>query len=296
MKRKNISLNYSLRSRAESVSPLIVSSIPGDIRGCNPKQGFSRSWTWKRRIPQPEHWRPGETVTGTVFLGADDGASLSIAGHSFTVPENNKYGPQGGSPYTSISRRIELLPGIYEVTLSYFNINYNPPSLNVARLDFSLPGEDLEEIIPEENDSEPEESACECSGKDDGGAPSKPQAQPVRLRMLVAKAPLAESISSSSAGRNTRLNVNETYAHWQTDFGKFRGLGDIPSGRLEILAYASKAELATPAMLEWRHPLNAWLVAVAVLAIKLVPLLLTAGGAVATGGIAVGAGVLTTQS
>ena len=185
MKRKNISLNYSLRSRAESVSPLIVSSIPGDIRDCNPKQGFSRSWTWKRRIPQPEHWRPGETVTGTVFLGADDGATLSIAGHSFTVPENNKYGPQGGSPYTSISRRIELLPGIYEVTLSYFNINYNPPSLNVARLDFSLPGEDLEEIIPEENDSEPEESACECSGKDDGGAPSKPQAQPVRPRMLV---------------------------------------------------------------------------------------------------------------
>ena len=45
MKRKNISLNYGLRSRAESVSPLIVSSIPGDIRGCNPKQGFSRSWT-----------------------------------------------------------------------------------------------------------------------------------------------------------------------------------------------------------------------------------------------------------
>lgn len=256
MKRKNISLNYSLRSRAESVSPLIVSSIPGDIRGCNPKQGFSRSWTWKQNIPEPENW-DGTPVSGTVFLGADDGATLKIGEICIKVPDN--YGPQGGSPYTSKSVSVSLAPGIYEVSLSYFNINYNPPSLNVARLDFSLPGEAVGEIIPEENDDIPEESACECTDEDDGGVPAKPKARPVRSRMFVAEMSLPEKRSSSSAGRNTRLSVNGTSARWQTDFGKFRGLCEIPSGRLEILAYAFKPELATPAMLEWRHPLNTWL-------------------------------------
>lgn len=157
MKRKNTSLNFALsptasRSPDSTYFSASASGTPGDISGIDPQKAFSRLWTWEQRIPEPENW-DRNPVQGTITLGADDGATLKIGDTVVSVPD--AYGPQGGSPYTSKTQTIELYPGIYNVSLEYFNINYNPPSLNVARLDFSLPGEVSDEIVPEENDPEP---------------------------------------------------------------------------------------------------------------------------------------------
>ena len=121
MKRKNISLNYSLRFRAESVSPLIVSSIPGDIRGCNPKQGFSRSWTCN-------------TKDGTWFT----------YGYDITKNVCEVFGPHGYirtaysyAPYGAVSASGDVAQPFRwsaehydtELGLVYYNYRHYSPSL-----------------------------------------------------------------------------------------------------------------------------------------------------------------------
>nr|MCR5184135.1 hypothetical protein [Opitutales bacterium] len=163
MKKKDISLETDFLSRARGVrartmdfQSAVTTEIPGDISAFDPQKAFSCKWNWLRLIPEPENYEPGQKVTGTVSLGADDAATLKIGDFKLSVPDN--YGPQGGSPYTSKSVSVDFVPGIYAVSLEYFNINYNPPSQNVARLDFSLPGEDVGEIVPVDNDPVPEKS------------------------------------------------------------------------------------------------------------------------------------------
>ena len=260
MKRKDIFLNLSLvrsvfsgRLRSGSGDGALVSE-PGDISDCNPREAFSRDWEWEVSVPEPEEWDGGQ-ISCDLSVGADDIATLEFAGEVLCVPD--VLGPQGGSPYRSKSATIYIFPGLYSAKLHYENIGYNPPELNVARLDFeiSVGGAGTPEavtLIPSDNLKNPAgEKACGC-GDDE---------LPGGLRPAGFCSRAVFEASSSSAGRGTRLEANETYAHWQTSFGVFRGLGGVPAGSLDILLHAfDVSSVAHPKVLEFAHPVNSWLV------------------------------------
>ena len=249
MKRKSVSLSYrsvSLSpSRRQSDRSATRSSLP-DISGYDGRYGFSCSWTWKHIIDAPENW-DGKPISVSFSVSADDNATLSVGGTSIS----SSYSRDVGGPVPASGMAL-LNPGIYEVSLFYLNIDYKPPSGNVASLSWSVSSGRAGTLIPEKNDPPPP-SLCDCDDSDKGG--SEPTVQSARSRVFSAF-----SGAHSSAGRNARLSVDADCFCWQSDFGKFRGLGGIASGRLEILAYAFSETLASPDFLEFRHPLNSWLV------------------------------------
>lgn len=115
-----------------------------------------------------EDW-DGEPLPGTLFVGADDGATLMLAGICVSVPETP--GPYGGSPYTTKTLDgFSLMPGVYDLSLSYFNVDYPGPEANLAVLDCSIsPAGTIGEVIPEDNDETPDENPCICPVSDAGG-------------------------------------------------------------------------------------------------------------------------------
>ncbi len=253
MKRKDISLETRILprsglslSRSTGEASSVVSDTPGDISAYDGRYAFSCSWDWEVQLSE------GGLVS--VSLTADDFATLSIG--DLTVAAQYSGGPGTGQGSTT------LPAGSYRASLRFTNIDYQPPSGNVAVLSYSLLCNgnpvDGSGTAPDENAPQPPQNCgCEGADSDAGGASGASAAMFLRSS---AGSGTRERVSSSSAGRNTRLVANETYAHWQTDFGKFRGLGGIPPGTLEILAYEYSDALGTPEMLEFSHPLNAWLV------------------------------------
>ena len=248
MKKTNLTETRTLADAGDSE---YSETTPGYIGDCDPKFAFSRAWKWEVEVPTPENW-DGRPIPCTIMVGADDGATLSFAGASLTVPDVP--GPQGGSRYTEKTDTVNVYPGRYEATLSYYNISYNPPEGNVASLNYSISLGTLQEQTPPQNYEPPPSVPCACRNSDEGG--ETPESAP-QSRTLSESSD--ESSAHSSAGRGTALETNHESAHWRTDFGVFRGLGGVPAGTLEILAYEFSDALATPAALEWNHPLGSWL-------------------------------------
>ncbi|MBQ8722838.1 MAG: hypothetical protein IJY80_00950, partial [Opitutales bacterium] len=240
---------------------VVADSDFGDISGRDGRYGFSCLWETTIFVEEPDSWS-GQKVSGTMSVGADDIAKLSLGDYVLSVPD--VLGPQGGSRYTSKSCDIELMPGCYGVSLEYENISYNPPAANIARLDFNISLGTEGELVPVPNPPVPRTVSCGCGSEntDRGALPSTALSVRERSRavMFASEESEAESeVSSSSAGRNTRLEVTETYLHWRTDFGKFRGLGGIDSGELEIFEYDTEALPCSPESLEFSHPFDSWI-------------------------------------
>ena len=260
MKRKDFSLSTTFipygNANARSGS-LVTDSDFGDISRENGHIGFSRSWKTTIFVAEPEDWS-GQKLSGRMSVGADDIATLSLEDYVLSVPD--VVGPQGGSRYTSKSCDIELMPGVYSVSLEYKNISYNPPAANIARLDFEISLGTVGELVPNPNPPIPLTGSCGCSGEDTGGVPSLAvRSREVMLSSSEELETVAGTLLSSSAGRNTRLEATETYLRWRTDFGKFRGLGGISSGELEIFEYGTEGLPCTAASLEFSHPFNSWI-------------------------------------
>ena len=260
MKRKDFSLSTTFipygNANVRSGS-LITDSDFGDISGENGHIGFSRSWKTTIFVAEPEDWS-GQKLSGRMSVGADDIATLSLEDYVLSVPD--VLGPLGGSRYTSKSCDIELMPGVYSVSLEYKNISYNPPAANIARLDFEISLGTVGELVPNPNPPIPLTGSCGCSGEDAGGVPPlAARSREVMLSSSEESATVAGTSLSSSAGRNTRLEATETYLRWRTDFGKFRGLGGISSGELEIFEYGTEGLPCTAASLEFSHPFNSWI-------------------------------------
>lgn len=249
MKRKSISLSYrfsplsSCRSLGRSAGE---SSLP-DISGYDGHYSFSCSWSWDHIIDTPENWG-GNPIPILISVSADDSATLSFGGTTVS----SSYCRKTGGPVRE-SKSVLLNPGVYRASLSYQNIDYEPPEGNVASLDWAIASGQPETLIPEENNPPPTPPPCGCDDSDEGG--TSPTG-------LVSRSRVFSEFSGEhpSAGRNAQLSVDADGFCWQSDFGKFRGLGGIASGRLEILAHAFSEALASLDFLEFHHPLNSWLV------------------------------------
>ena len=171
MKRKDFSLSSTFipygNANARS-GELVTDSAFGDISGRDGRYGFSCSWETTIFVEEPESWS-GQKVPGTMSVGADDIATLSLGDYVLSVPD--VLGPQGGSRYTTKSCDIELMPGCYGVSLEYENISYNPPAANVARLDFNISLGMVGALVPNPNPPVPTTVSCGCDSENsDAGA------------------------------------------------------------------------------------------------------------------------------
>ena len=175
------------------------------------------------------------TAAGSV----DDAVSMTIDG----ITKNS----ESGAPHPFELTIDGLSGGLHSISIVHTNIDYNPPSGNISLLSGSVGPCPAVDIVPHENEEEEEE--CECDEDEEGGeGPSDSSGRSSRFAM-------ASDADSSSAGSGMRRDASVRSMRWAASFGVFRGLGGIPGGWLELMAYQYDASLLTPAGLVYRHPL-----------------------------------------
>jgi len=185
------------------------------------------------------------TATGTV----DDQATISVAGQSYTSPSGA--GVEINGSFSNIKA------GFYTVSVSHTNIDY-PPKSNISFLNCTVGPASAISIIPDKNDP-PQECDCDCppcSCNSDGAtspgglSPSGPARNHPALRRF------SSNLTSTSGGSGVTRQSSVHDMTWSAQFGVFRGMSHMPSGRLEILAHrAFSPDLFSPAGLALRHPL-----------------------------------------
>lgn len=220
-----------------------------------PSNGFHKDYHWNIQVgelPGPDDPEPAP-VPVSAFLSVDDLGYFFMGSLSI---ELGPQGPSGGSAGQSGSAEGELPPGFYAASLSYDNIDYDPPEGNKAFMDFTLNVTPVK-IVPDENPDDPCDCDecdcdCECNNEDgEGGDDSGPTSG----GMSSASGGGTPPGSSSSAGLNIRASSNNTNMLWQVNFGTFRGLGGVPNGMLEIAAENFSPSLWSLGLLKYSHPM-----------------------------------------
>lgn len=238
---------YIPAKRARNTEP---QTIHESISEGPPSNGFHKDYHWNIQIGELLGSDESEPVPVSAFLSVDDNGSFSMASLNIDLQGNP------GSAGQSSSAEGELSPGFYAASLSYDNIDYDPPEGNKAYMDFTLNAAPIK-IVPDENPDDPcdcDECDCDCNctnedgeGGDDSG--------PTSGGMSSASGGGTPPGSSSSAGLNIRASSNNTNMLWQVNFGTFRGLGGVPNGMLEIAAEKFSPALWSIGLLKYRHPI-----------------------------------------
>ena len=182
------------------------------------------------------------SASGTV----DDSVTIIAPGIMYTSTSGATH------PFSVSAENVPA--GIYPVFVSHYNI-MNHPAGNVSELKGSLGPCPPITIIPDEND-EVECDLCSCScgipGDNNGGEP------PSNTRSI-DNITIAPFTSSSGGGGVVRM-ANARHMRFAFAFGSFRGMGNIPGGQPEIVAFNYDESLLTPASLTYKHPLASVLV------------------------------------
>ena len=201
----------------------------------------------------------GEDIYGTcsIFLGVEDWGLFEVKNSSGDVvaridlqEDPQDMGPQGGHQYHCSTDGAQLPSGSYTWSVTQRNIDYEPASGNVSICNYRI------DVVPTEPGGQTTPETCPCEGdacSGDGGPPPPPSG---RLHQPAGASPLGDS---SSAGCSVRAESTATLMYWSCNFGSFRGLGGIPSGRIELYSREGVDGLQSPASLVLNHPLASYL-------------------------------------
>lgn len=230
----------------------------GSLAGEDPHRGFSKFWTWQITIPTEDPAPPVPRPRScSFFVGADDLARLEIGNGN--IAELLPRGPQGGGTYAENHGSCMLMPGVYNVSLSYDNIDYDPAKNNAAALAFGISYESNptypEKALPDDNTpiSTPKPCPCNhCSSNNQGGKNEDVTKSPKSK----SSAPLCSTYASSSAGSENIAFADDNNMYWSCNFGCFQGMGSLPQGNLEILAYQMNPHCYQINGLNYSHPLH----------------------------------------
>lgn len=204
-------------------------------------------------IPEGEG---GKKLYGTcsLFLGVDDWGSLEVRNSSGQIvaqvdlKENSQdVGEQGGHKYHTSTGGAQLPSGTYSWEVNQTNIDYQPPSGNISICNYSI------DVVPTEPGGREKPEPCPCEGdscNNDGGSPTGSYAR---------SSGNSATGGFSSAGCSVNAESTATLMYWSCNFGAFRGLGSIPSGRVELRGEESVAGLQSPVSLAYSHPLASYL-------------------------------------
>ena len=190
-------------------------------------------------------YHDGNTIV-SASGSVDDSVSISAPGLDYTS--------SSGATHSFGAMGTSVPAGYYDVSVTHSNIQSHPAG-NVSVLTGSVGPVQFRTIVPDEN----EEVVCdECTGSckltstTDGGS------QPGSTRAVenITIVPF----TSSSGGSGVVRTANARHMRFAFAFGSFRGMGNVPSGQPEIVAFNYDASLLTPAALTYKHPLASVLV------------------------------------
>ncbi len=178
------------------------------------------------------------------------------------APGINRLGGQEGSQRAFYEEGTPVPAGYYEVSVTHSNIA-DHPSGNVSVLTGSLGPCPEVTLLPDKN-AEVSCDACGCGGSAGADGGEDASANSGNQRSL-APASLTHAtlapFASSSGGSGVVRRANERHMRFAFDFGSFRGMGNIPTGQLELVAFDYNADsMLTPASLSYKHPLASVLV------------------------------------
>ena len=201
----------------------------------------------------------GKKLYGTcsLFLGVDDWGSLEVKDSGGKVvaqvdlkKNSQTEGEQGGHKYHTGTGGAQLPSGTYSWVVNQTNIDYKPESANVSICNYSI------DVVPTEPGGKKKPDPCPCEGDTcdhSGGTPPSPS---------LARSGSAAGVKSStlgnysSAGCSVTAESTATLMYWSCNFGAFRGLGNLPAGRVELRAEEHVSGLESPSSLAYNHPLN----------------------------------------
>lgn len=153
-------------------------------------------------------------------------------------------GPEGGHTEWTMSGNCKVESGEHVLAVTNENIEYSNPDANVAVCRYTL------DVYPIEPGGGKTPEKCPCEGdacNDDGGSPSGPSSRSIRTGNGLE--------SFSSAGCNVQATTTETLMYWSCNFGSFRGLSGIRSGKVELRSTQTTEGMGSPAALTYNHPL-----------------------------------------
>ena len=163
----------------------------------------------------------GAPHTVTAAGSVDDAVSMTIDGITKTS--------ESGAPHPFELTIDGLSRGLHSVSIVHTNINYDPPSGNISMIGGSAGPCPPVGIVPDENEKK-KDCDCDCGDGDEGGDPPASDGRSFSLSA-------GDDWGSSSAGSNMIREAELRYMRWAASFGVFRGLGGIPGGKLELMAY-----------------------------------------------------------
>ena len=190
-------------------------------------------------------YHDGNTIV-SASGSVDDSVSISAPGLDYTS--------SSGATHSFGATGTSVPAGYYDVSVTHSNIQSHPAG-NVSVLTGSVGPVTFRTIIPDENDEvecDPCSCTCQAPSNTDGGF------QPGNARAVenITIVPF----TSSSGGSGVVRTANARHMRFAFAFGSFRGMGNVPGGQPEIVAFNYDASLLTPAALTYKHPLASVLV------------------------------------
>ena len=190
-------------------------------------------------------YHDGNTIV-SASGSVDDSVSISAPGLDYTS--------SSGATHSFGATGTSVPAGYYDVSVTHSNIQSHPAG-NVSVLTGSVGPVTFRTIIPDENDEVecgPCSCTCQAPSNTDGGF------QPGNARAVenITIVPF----TSSSGGSGVVRTANARHMRFAFAFGSFRGMGNVPGGQPEIVAFNYDASLLTPAALTYKHPLASVLV------------------------------------
>ena len=183
------------------------------------------------------------TASGQV----DDSVTIVAPGLRYTSPS--------GATHAFSAEGSAVPAGYYQVSVTHSNIQSHPAG-NVSVLTGSVGPLSLCTIVPEDNE-EVECDPCSCSC---AGASNMAGGTPLDTSRAVLPGLAVYPFDSSSGGSGVSRSVNERHMRFAFNFGAFRGMGDIPAGQLELVAFEFSDKLRSSAALSLKHPVASVLV------------------------------------
>ena len=188
-------------------------------------------------------YHDGNTIV-SASGSVDDSVSISAPGLDYTS--------SSGATHSFGATGTSVPAGYYDVSVTHSNIQSHPAG-NVSVLTGSVGPFTFRTIIPDENEEiECDSCTCDAQSNTDGGS------QPGNARAVenITIVPF----TSSSGGSGVVRTANARHMRFAFAFGSFRGMGNVPGGQPEIVAFNYDASLLTPAALTYKHPLASVLV------------------------------------
>lgn len=187
----------------------------------------------------------------SISLTVDDWGTASVDGKKVVdltsgVEDGGKH---GGHQLWTGSGSCTVSSGSHTLSVQHTNIDMPDPNWNQAVCNYSI------SVVELEPGGEKCEEECGCGENEPGDPPGgvSPESSSFSSR---SNAVTLSPFDSSGAGSGVVATATGWDMLWSCRMGTFRGIGDLPPGKLQIHAKEFSSALAGPAALQFSHPLT----------------------------------------